>query len=142
MRHLIFLDLHDVVTEVEFSDDVKGNVRSAKLLTWTLIGLPDYPLEQIGRTSQFYIQIKFEGCLECHTVTNAARGDMFPLPLMSLNDWSPTNLNIPLPVRFSPWVRRFKVSLFSEGANPTPFNPVNLAGGFRLLLWIEVETEL
>lgn len=140
MKHLLFLDLKDLVTEVQFPTDITGTVTSARIITWNFEGQKEVPLGQDGRTSSFYLQIKFEGCLETRTVSNGSRPDMFPLPLRSFNDWAPTTLSLPMPVRHSPWIKRFKVSLWGEGETPAPFDKMALADSLRLLLWIEIET--
>jgi hypothetical protein len=142
MRHLLFLDLKDLVTEVELPSDVRGQVTAARVITWNMEGQPEIPLGLEGRTTCFYMQLKFEGCLETQSITHGARPDMFPLPLRSFDDWAPTTLSLPIPLRASTstWSRRFKVSMWGEGISPAPFVPMTLAGTLRLLLWIELDT--
>ena len=136
MKYLLFLDLSSLETTVQVPDDITGTIQSATLLTWDFEGQPD--VLDLARESGFYCQIKFEGALETRTVSHGARPDMFPLPLRSFNDWAPTTMNLPLPVRHQPWLKRFKVSLWGEGEAPQPFVPVPVPGTLRLLLWIEL----
>jgi hypothetical protein len=140
MKHLLFLDLTQPSTIVELPDDIQGTIGTATLINWCVVGHPEVPVEDDGRTSQFYIQLKFEGALETRTVTHGSRTDMFPLPIFSLNDWPMNFQPITLPVRHSTWTKRFKISLFNEGLTPSPYTPITLPGGLRLLLWIELET--
>ena len=139
MKHLLFLDLHDLITDVQLPEDITGTVTSARIITWNVEGQKEIPLGNAGRTEDYYLQLKFEGCLETRVATHGGRGDMFPLPLRGFGDWAPTTLSMPLTVRHSPWVKRFKVSLWGEGEAPAPFSPIS-AATLRLLLWIELET--
>jgi hypothetical protein len=141
MKHLLFLDLSQLENTVELPSDITGNITSAELVTWNFEGQPEIPLGALGRTSGFYVQLKFEGCLETRSVGNNSRPDMFPLPLRSFGDWAPTTLPLPLTVHLSPFVKRFKVSLWGEGLAPQPFQPIALQNGLRLLMWIVLQTD-
>jgi hypothetical protein len=137
MKHLLFLDLKDTITTVQFPDDLNGQIiDSARLLTWSVTGIKNP--EEETRTDCFYLQLRFEGGLQSRTISHGSRPDMFPLPILSVNDWSPTNLSLPLPVTHSNWLKRFTVTIFQEGESPILFEPE--PEGMRLLLWIELET--
>lgn len=140
MKQLMFLDLTSVETTVTLPPDYhEGKIASARIVTWNFEGQPEIPISSSQRTDHFYVQIKFEGCLETRALTFGARPDMVQLPLRSFTDWVPTTLTIPLVITKRSWSPFFKVSLWGEGESPAPWAAVPT--GVRLLLWLEVDIE-
>jgi hypothetical protein len=166
--HQLFLDINSdlsttPVTTIDLSEDLHDRkIVGATLLHWNVEGLAEITDDYTGHpkslnpaypatsTEQYlyddnYIQVKFSGSLESHSITYNARPDMIQLPCRSFNGWGISPHSMPVNFRVQPFSRRFDVSFWRSGSNPAPFVPATSSKGvlntFRVLLWIELLTE-
>lgn len=138
-KYIVFLDLKDVHTYVELPTDMGQNehVESATLLHWNVEGLPEQNVDYTA--GGFYIQVKFDGCLQTRTVAHGARPDMLQIPVKSFNGWGISPHTLPINLARQKTSRRFGVHLYQEGEAPAELAPADGAS-LRVVLWVELNT--
>lgn len=139
MKHLVFIDLTQTKTTVDLSSDLHSRkLVGATLVHWSVEGMKENSAAY--QSEYFYIQAKFTGSIESQSITYGARPDMVQIPCRAWNGWGISPHSMRLPLRVQPFSRRFDVEFYHEGSAPSTF-VVPAGATFRVLMWLELETE-
>lgn len=137
----MFLDLTSQHSQADIGPYLEAGERvtKAELRWWNVEGLPEATGDYTD--TGFYIQIKFDGCLQTRCLAHNARQDMIQIPVRSFNGWGISPGAIPIELSRTAGHTKFDVDLYTEGLNPSRLT-VPAGATLRVCVWIKIETEL